>query len=370
MNYVLFLTEWYPNRTDAMAGLFVQKHVQAVVKQGCKVMVWYFHPIPTGVQEVEIKERDGLTEQIFYYSAGLWGYLRAVRVALKSLKNEHGLPKCCQVNVLSKNALVAYFLWKKYDVPYFIVEHWSGYLAQNGDFENYATWKKNMYRFLAKRAKCVATVSKNLEDAMKQHGFKAQRWERINNVVDDFFFEDYTPYFSEKKWILNVNCFNEKAKNIKGLLRAIKAVSEKRDDFELIIVGMGEDFADVKGYSQQLGLTDGIVHFVGEQTPRQVCEWVQKSNFFALFSNYETAGVVLCECLAVGLPILATRVGIASEVINEENGILIAVGDEKALVQNLHYMLDHSRAYDRAKIRNYAKPFSTDFIGQRLGKMI
>ncbi|MBQ2441446.1 MAG: glycosyltransferase [Paludibacteraceae bacterium] len=392
MRYVLFLTEWYPNRTDAMAGLFVQKHAQAVVRQGCKVVVLYFHPMASGkgglqdagsrsaevgksgfLQQVvsedfsyEIHEQDGLTEIIFYYPAGLWNYLRTVRFALKSLKNEYGLPSCCQVNVLSKNAWIAYFWWKKYGVPYFILEHWSGYLPQNGDFARYSALKKRCYRFLARQAKCVATVSQSLEEAMKRQGFKAQRWERIDNVVDDFFFADYTPCVGEKKRILNVNCFNEKAKNIKGLLRGIKEVSEKRNDFELVIVGTGEDFAEVKSYSQRLGLSDEIVHFVGEQTPQQVCEWVQKSYFFILFSNYETAGVVLCECLAVGSPILATRVGIAPEIINKESGILMEVGDEKALVQNIHHLLDHCDRYDRAKIRKYGKPFSFDSVGKRL----
>ena len=39
---VLFLSAWYPNRYDAMAGLFVRKHAEAV-GQYADVCVLYLH---------------------------------------------------------------------------------------------------------------------------------------------------------------------------------------------------------------------------------------------------------------------------------------------------------------------------------------
>ena len=36
---VLYLTPWYPSNKDAMSGLFVQKHVEAVRAQGVDVRV-------------------------------------------------------------------------------------------------------------------------------------------------------------------------------------------------------------------------------------------------------------------------------------------------------------------------------------------
>ena len=38
---VLFLSAWYPTERDAMAGLFVQKHAEAVAQQGHDVRVLY-----------------------------------------------------------------------------------------------------------------------------------------------------------------------------------------------------------------------------------------------------------------------------------------------------------------------------------------
>jgi hypothetical protein len=39
---VLFLSAWYPNRHDSMAGLFVQKHAEAV-SMYADVKVLYVH---------------------------------------------------------------------------------------------------------------------------------------------------------------------------------------------------------------------------------------------------------------------------------------------------------------------------------------
>ena len=47
----------------------------------------------------------------------------------------------------------------------------------------------------------------------------------------------------------------------------------------------------------------GFIQFTGEQTPEQVKEWMDASDCFVLFSNYETAAVVLEEAAACGLPI-------------------------------------------------------------------
>ena len=38
---VLYLSAWYPTERDAMAGLFVQKHAEAVKAQGADVRVLY-----------------------------------------------------------------------------------------------------------------------------------------------------------------------------------------------------------------------------------------------------------------------------------------------------------------------------------------
>ncbi len=115
-----------------------------------------------------------------------------------------------------------------------------------------------------------------------------------------------------------MSCFDEKAKNVKGLLRAAKMLSEKRQDWRLVLVGTGVDYAEVRDYAQTLEIPEELLEWTGELTPREVAEQMHKADAFVLSSRYETYGVVLAEAVAADLPIISTPVGIA-----EETGALI-----------------------------------------------
>ena len=101
---------------------------------------------------------------------------------------------------------------------------------------------------------------------------------------------------------------------MKGLLRAAKALSEKRLDWQLVLVGTGVDFDDVRAYAESLEFPDGLLVWTGELTPREVANWMHQSDAFVLSSRYETYGVVLAEAAVAGVPILSTPVGIAEEL--------------------------------------------------------
>ena len=75
---VLFLSAWYPTKRDAMAGLFVQKHAEAVAQQGVDVRVLFSEA--TGVR-----------------------WLWEIWCGWKTLRREWGLPDIVQMNVLDKN---------------------------------------------------------------------------------------------------------------------------------------------------------------------------------------------------------------------------------------------------------------------------
>ena len=113
--------------------------------------------------------------------------------------------------------------------------------------------------------------------------------------------------------LLHVSCFDERAKNIKGLLRAAKMLSEKRQDWRLVLVGTGINYKDVRAYAQTIELPEGMIEWTGELTPQQVASAMQQADALVLSSRYETYGVVLAEATAAQLPILSTPVGIAEE---------------------------------------------------------
>lgn len=88
---------------------------------------------------------------------------------------------------------------------------------------------------------------------------------------------------------------------------------------------------------------------------------------FVLASRLETFGVVYIEAMAAGLPVIATACGGPEDFVTEQVGILVPVGNVKALTEAMEQMVMHSGSYDRAEIARYAaKKFAPATIAEQL----
>ena len=320
-----------------MLGLFVQKHVESVRAQGCDVRV---------IHSLSLSDT--------------WRQW-------KTLQREGWMPDVVQLNVIQKQGLLALWLKKHMHIPYIIVEHWSGYLPENGQFMQLPRLKRKLYQHVAREASMILTVSDRHAEAMKACGIQNDHWGRINNVVDDFFFiENQKAKNKNHKTLLHVSCFDERAKNVKGLLRAAKMLSEKRQDWQLVLVGTGVDYEEIRSYANELHIPSELTLWKGELTPQQVAEEFDKADIFVLPSHYENAPVVISESLAKGVPVISTRVGGIPEMVNEDCGLLVTPGDDDELVEALETMLDHYQEYDCEQIRQYGQQYSFATVGKRL----
>ena len=334
---VLFLTPWYPSEKDAMLGLFVQKHVEAVRAQGVDVRVIHS-----------------------YTWRELWH-------EWKALRRSGWMPDVVQLNVIQKQGLLALWLKKKYHIPYIIVEHWTGYLPENMSVSPKG-WRTCLMKQVCKEAEVVMPVSQHLGRAMQSLGFEAKRWMKINNVVDDFFFAIRTQKKknSDKIILLNITCFDEPHKNVKGLLRAAKKLSKTRQDWQLVLVGTGIDYQDVRNYAESLSFPEGLLRWTGELTPQEVSAEFDRADIFVLTSNYENAPVVISESLAKGVPIISTNVGGISEMMDSTCGRLIPPGDDNAINDAISQMLYLYQEYNCDTIRQHGKQYSFTSVGKQL----
>lgn len=321
---VLYLSVWYPSDRDKMAGLFVQKHAEAVAAQGVEVRVNTWWP-----------EADVV-----------------------------------QLNVLSlKLGMVAYVLKRVFGIPYFIVEHWTGFLPISGNYEKFPRWKRLLLEEIAREADGIYPVSRMLGENMRRCGISNNKWGVINNVVDDFFYEDFQKVPDSRKQILYVGCFDEPHKNVKSLLRVLRRLADVRNDFCLTIVGTGPDYDECREYALDLNIPDTVIRWTGELPPEKVCHEMQRADFFVLTSRYENAPVVISECLAIGLPIVTTKSGGTPEMMSDDTGLMVEIDDDDALLHAMDYMLDHYEEYDRDKIRQYGKKYSFETVGGQLMKI-
>ena len=318
-----------------MSGLFVQKHVEAVRAQGAEVRVIF---------------SQGWRDT--------WNQWRAI-------EREGWLPDVVQLNVIQKQGLLALWLKRRFAIPYIIIEHWSGYLPENGQFRQMSSLQKRFYQRIASQAEMILTVSSALQRAMQSNGIEAKSWGTIDNVVDEFFkFSEFRSQHSAKKTLLHVSCFDEKAKNVKGLLRAAKMLSERRQDWSLVLVGTGVDYRDVRAYADALEIPEGLLRWTGELTPQEVANEMHRADALVLSSRYETYGVVLAEAATARLPILSTPVGIAEEVADLIVPQEVAVSKPGRFAEFIETILFHQERLDKRP--NLCERFTAERIGQHL----
>ena len=203
-----------------------------------------------------------------------------------------------------------------------------------------------------------------LKEAMNSHKLEHANFRIVPNVVDTDFFTIGKKEHSGLKNIIHVSCFEDKSKNISGMLRAIKNLSEKRNDFICRMVGDGMDKKMLEKYAAELGILNKTVVFEGLKEGNELKEIYASADFMIMFSNYETMSVVIAEGFSAGLPVVSTNVGGVPEVVSKDKGILISANDEVAFEKAIITMLDNYSNYDKQKLRQFAiDNYSVDVIG-------
>ena len=371
----LYLSAWYPHRYDAMSGLFVRKHAEAA-SRFCDVCVLYLMA-DEHVNRYDIVEQttNSVREVYVYYPFAKTpvlrqltkavGYVRAFWRGFAVVRRTFGLPDVVQANVLTRSGVLAHKLKQKFGIPYIVVEHWSRYLPQNFNYKGFA--RKLMTQKCVADAGCVLAVSSKLREAMQGLGLVNHNFQLIDNVVDDFFFAAQKDTNAKGKFrFLHVSCFDEKPKNVKGILRAVENLSQQRSDFEMVLVGVGQDWQAAVDYAKELGLPEDIVKFTGEVPPTEVCRYLTESDALVMFSCYETAGITFCESWATGTPVITTQVGIIPDCLTPQNGITVQNENETDLCEKMSWMIDNAKTFDAAEIRRTAQRFTYDNVGKRL----
>jgi glycosyltransferase involved in cell wall biosynthesis len=370
-NHILFLPRWYPNKYDPMWGLFVQKHAAAVSLLN-KVSILYLHPIDEGLNETEFvwtsnDQIDTLyiyypkpKNRILYFIQFIKLYLKGLRMIQKSKRVD-----IIHVHILSRMGFLAWMTSHIYGIPYVITEHWSRYLPTVNIYRGWL--RKRLTERIVKNAEAVMPVTANLREAMLTHKLKNSNYQIVPNVVDDEFFQ--TPLNtieSSTKRIIHVSTFEDKSKNISGIVQAVKKISQQRNDFKMIFVGDGMDYERIKKMVRDLQL-DEIVEFTGLLGKEDLVNEFAKSHFLLINSNYENMPVVINEAMACGLPVLSTDVGGISEHVDHKKGYLFKVGDPYLLVESLNKMLDLFPEFDSKYIKDYAqKHFSFAAVGEAI----
>lgn len=117
----------------------------------------------------------------------------------------------------------------------------------------------------------------------------------------------------------------------KGHLYLLEAISKLKSSHPVkcVLIGEGPMRGFLEDMARKLGLGD-IVTFAGEQ--ENIPGWLSALDIFALPSLWEGLPNALLEAMALGLPVVATRVdGIPEAVSHDISGVLCNPKDPQAL---------------------------------------
>ncbi|RZL26911.1 MAG: glycosyltransferase, partial [Pedobacter sp.] len=335
---VLFLPGWYPNKSDRAVGSFIRNHAEAVnIRLKIDVLHICGDERLKKLYSFEKSEINGVDTYILYYrkSKSKKLFTQLFKAFLYVFGQFYGYYKYRQLNstptffhvhVLTRAAILPFLLSFFTKSGYFITEHWTRYLPQDGAYNGKI--RKFFTNWVVKRSKGITAVSDDLRFHMQRHGIVHDNFELISNVVKPVFFEDTVGVESIINHFCHVSNFAKGHKNVLGLLKAFSVLQSQGYSFSLTMVGDGDDFGLAKDKALEYGLAN--VNFTGFLYGSDVVREIKKACALVLFSNYENQPVVITESLSLGVPVIATTVGGIPEMIDDSNGILVKPKDVEA----------------------------------------
>jgi glycosyltransferase involved in cell wall biosynthesis len=371
---ILFLASWYPTPQNKNHGIFIKNHAIALSKY-IPVIVVYAYSSNTAKQPEILKNKQGNYEEwLLEYkkTSGVpvlssiikfFRFKSAYKKLLNELISNKVLIKGIQLNTIFPAAVILPLFKKNFKVPYTIVEHWSGYLAEDGSYKT--IFQKAITKKITRNASKIYYVSEKQKEAMLSHNLIGN-YELLYNVVDTDVFFKIKKTEKKEPTFLHVSSLVEKEKNINGTLHVMQKLQAKNYKFQFIIVGGTTTNVNFyKENAERLGLKN--IFFVGEKTQQEVSRYMQNTEALILFSNYEGMPVVVLEALASGLPVFASNVGQLPNIINNDFGRLVPVNNESALEKYLEEFLNTNLKFDSDKMIEFIHTnASKEAVGKKL----
>lgn len=140
-------------------------------------------------------------------------------------------------------------------------------------------------------------------------------------------------------------------KNFTMLINAFSKLPEEFSEYKLEIYGMGPMQSALEKQIESLSISDRAT-LMGVQ--KNVMFSVADATLYVMSSDYEGFPNALAEAMATGLPVISTDfpTGVASEIVGADNGIVIPIGDENALLCAMVELLSDEERREKMSLEN------------------
>jgi len=177
---------------------------------------------------------------------------------------------------------------------------------------------------------------------------KSDRIQVIYNFIDIENIRDKSlerihdnPSYSEKIPVIVACGRLHYQKGFDVLIRAHANIIRNGMKLKLIILGEGGARRQLVALAKDIGVSGSILMPGFADNPYSI---IRRSNVFVLSSRYEGFGLVVCEAMALGVPVIATECEGPVEILKDgKYGILIPPDNEQKLTEAIESLLKSSK---------------------------
>ncbi len=202
-------------------------------------------------------------------------------------------------------------------------------------------WEVQLERQTLRRAKHLIAISDHVVKTYRNR--TSATFHRVNNPIAPLFFEPGPA--PEPYRLLLVGSLTPR-KGIEIAIEAVKTLLPAYPDLTLEIAGPPKNDDYVRLLHRQAAPLGSAIQFSGPVTQSGVKEALGRAQALVLTSYEEHAPMVVAEAMACGRPVVATRVGGLSDMIEPGvNGYLAPAGDVEMVAEGLQKLLanpDHA----------------------------
>lgn len=360
---VLFLSWAYPKESSPYLGIWAHQQALALRMIGVEVDVANavpFVPRAAGVLSEKIKkyakvpDREKLDDITVYHpkffraspNSALDRFLfRFMGVQTQLLADrlsqlvDVGGYQVLHAHNLFPDGAIAYRLHQKLGIPYMLTLH---------DVDRFHSFpEKGGHRALGaailRHASKVLVVSNRVKINIQKH-IKESR--DVQLLYNTYWTQDFPNSTLKRKRIVTIASLI-KRKGVNELLRAFRTIAERHAEYELMMIGQGDELGTLKQAAKALGIADRVT-FTGALTHAQAMQELARSTIFCLASWDEAFGVAYAEAMSFGIPVIGCKgEGIADVVTDRVDGLLVESRNEGELERALLYLIENPDEAER-----------------------
>lgn len=260
--------------------------------------------------------------------------------------------------VIATGPMQSYYLNKirKITAGKFFIYAWPHFSVSSGfgDF--------NKFKYADK----VLGISKGICSQLKDMGMDERKIIYFPNPFDEK--EIVISPVGEIKRFIYIGRFQfEGQKNLKELIDSCSLISE---DFEVVLIGDGEDFDVIKDYINKKNISEKFI-FQREWTDNP-WDLSFKPTALLLTSAFEGLPTVLGEAISRGIPCISSdcETGPKDFIIEGVNGYLYPCGDICSLAEKMKIFINDENLFSPGKIQESMRALYIDSYKKRFRKIM